>query len=134
MKYNRCARVDNIFSRLLHSLVSVEHEKGNFISTSNFFCSLCKHHMHLMTKKNSTNNLGLRKVNALPLIRQPDRVMRKAREWATADCRHLTHGQIFCNFILAQLRLFSGLEMLIYFINFWVINLDRKGFCVTESE
>ena len=90
--------------------------------------------MHLLTKENSTNNLGLRKVNALPLIRQPDRVMRKAREWAAADCRHLTHGQFFCNFTLAQLRLFSGLEMLICFINFWVINLDRKGFCVTESE
>ena len=89
--------------------------------------------MHLLKKK-STSNLGLRKVNALPLIRQPGRVMRKAREWGAAECRHLTHGQMFCNFTLAQLRLFSGLEMLIYFINFLVINLDRKVFCVTESE
>ena len=62
--------------------------------------------MHLLKKK-STSNLGLRKVNALPLIRQLDRVMRKAREWGAAECRHLTHGQMFCNFTLAQLRLFS---------------------------
>ena len=51
MKYNRCARVDNIFSRLLHLLVSVEHEKGNFISKSNFFCSLCKHQVILMNSR-----------------------------------------------------------------------------------
>ena len=67
MKHDRWARVDNFSSRSLHSLVSVEHETGNSISTGNhlFFCLLYKHHMHLLTKVNSTNNLGLRKVNAL---------------------------------------------------------------------
>ena len=51
--------------------------------------------MHLLTiKKNSTNNLGLTKVNALPPIRQPDRVVRKARDWAAADYRHQTKGKI----------------------------------------
>ena len=52
------------------------------------------------------------KVNALPPIRQPDRVVRKARDWAAADYRHQTQGKIFRNFTLAQLWLFSELEML----------------------
>ena len=95
--------------------MSAEHETGNSISTSNhlFFGLLYKHHMYLLTiKKNSTNNLGLRKVNALPPIHQPDRVVRKARDWAAADYIHQTQGKIFRNFTLAQLRLFSGLKML----------------------
>ena len=63
--------------------------------------------MHLLTiKKNSTNNLGLTKVNALPPIRQPDRVVRKARDWAAADYRHQTQGKIFLNFTLAPLMAF----------------------------
>ena len=59
--------VDNFSSRSLHSLVSVEHETGHFKSTRNhlIFCLLFKHHLHLLTKINSTNKLGLRKVNAL---------------------------------------------------------------------
>ena len=67
IKHNRWAHADNFPSRSLHSLVSVEHETGNSISTGNhlFFCLLCKRHMHLLTKINSTNNLGLRKENTL---------------------------------------------------------------------
>ena len=69
--------------------------------------------MYLLTiKKKFNKQPWIEKSKRFARIHQPDRVVRKARDWAAADYIHQTQGKIFRNFTLAQLRLFSGLEML----------------------
>lgn len=71
----------------LRSLVryQVEYEKRNYFSTSNHVFSV-KYHK----TKIATNDLGLRVVNALPFIRQPDRVEQKTSDVLATYWRYQT--------------------------------------------
>ena len=52
-------------------------------------------------------------VKALPFIRQPDRVARKASDVSAADWRYQTHVEKYPIFLRVLLRFFSGLEILV---------------------
>ena len=64
-------------------------------------------------RKNSTNDLGLGMVKALPFIHQPDEVVQKRNDVSAADWRYQNPVKKIRIFFSVLLRLFLGLEILV---------------------
>ena len=92
-------------------------EKLNTISTRKHvllsLLYMCINFVCLYWIKYSTSDHGLRMVTASPFIHQSDRVAPKASDVSAADWRYQTRVIIIVIFTHVQLRLFSGLEILV---------------------
>ena len=58
-------------------------------------------------REDSTSELGLKMVNTLPFIYQPDREAQEKSDTSAADLQYQTHVTNYLNFTRGQLRLFS---------------------------
>ena len=79
-----------------------------------YFCLLHKHQRPKLERREriSTNNLGLRMVNALPFIRQPDQNGKKASDVSAADWQYQIHVKNYRYFTRVQFDFSLGWKSL----------------------